>query len=636
MGREPKPYVAVTCVAYVREPCVAQTAVPNTRCCGALIADGHRPSWGDGYIGPGTYPKACSKISDFNYDSSKAIPKLFTADVNLQPELLQVIIVHRHGARTSASRHFVIIVHKYMHAVIIVHRHGARTSASRKACWPGYETSVAWDCTGVGSAMRASPARAGQDAPPPPLLFGKAYDAGPNELPSTCEVGMLLAEGHQQLFRNGQLLRQAYVGNQSYHLFPSPEFNESLVTFRSDDEQRTITSAQQLLMGMLELKANTTVQQHTGDLDVSALRPNPELCPALSTAKAEALTSDGWHAMYADPEVQQLTAAVAGAVGVTNVTELDLHSLADCIVPALCTDQAAALPPGLQPTLVRQALAQAEAEQSYIALYNNSRSARLGCAHLVTEIAGLVQQTEAAALSGQGAPSPYLHIYSAHDSTLRALLAALAPALWDTVWPAYASMLAIETYLMPGDGEMTMPSIAVRLVFNGRVLEVAGCNAPPGSAMLCPTSAFYAVTDTLEEDVLEACTRKNIMGDWSNLAELAVSHSRVAQQDALADCIASGGDAWRHAREAPPLLPAAGLDTLPPMTPPSVTAQPTAPAAVAPQPTVPTGGDADQSGAQDSFFVGAASGALMAFLFCGGKAQRQQRQRLTDQASAER
>eukprot|EP00611_Tribonema_gayanum_P005558 TRINITY_DN1476_c0_g3_i7.p1 TRINITY_DN1476_c0_g3~~TRINITY_DN1476_c0_g3_i7.p1 ORF type:complete len:596 (+),score=145.97 TRINITY_DN1476_c0_g3_i7:189-1976(+) len=510
------------------------------RCCGALIADGHRPSWGDGYIGRGTYPKACSKISDYNYDSSKAIPKLFTADVNLQPELLQVIIVHRHGARTSASR---------------------------KACWPGYETSVAWDCTGVGSAMRASPARAGQDVPPPPLLFGKAYDAGPNELPGTCEVGMLLAEGHQQLFRNGQLLRQAYVGNQSYHLFPSPEFNESSVTFRSDDEQRTITSAQQLLMGMLELKANTTVQQHTGDLDVSALRPNPTLCPALSTAKAEALASDGWRAMYADPEVQQLTAAVAGAVGVANVTELDLHSLADCIVPALCTDQAGALPPGLQPTLVRQALAQAEAEQSYIALYNNSRSARLGCAHLVTEIEGFVQHTEAAALSGQGVPPPHLHIYSAHDSTLRALLAALAPALWDTVWPAYASMFAIETYLMPGDGEMAMPSVAVRLVFNGRVLEVAGCNAPPGSAMLCPTSAFYAVT--------------------------------AFAQDALADCIASGGDAWRHAREAPPLLPAAGLDTLPPMMPPNVTAQPTAPAAVAPQPTVPTGGDADQSGAQD-------------------------------------
>jgi hypothetical protein len=49
--------------------------------------------------------------------------------------------------------------------------------------------------------------------------------------------------------------------------------------------------------------------------------------------------------------------------------QLDFHSLSDCLVTTICTDQAAAIPPDLYPSMVKDVLAQAEWEQVRQALH---------------------------------------------------------------------------------------------------------------------------------------------------------------------------------------------------------------------------------------------------------------------------
>jgi len=87
-------------------------------------------------------------------------------------------------------------------------------------------------------------------------------------------------------------------------------------------------------------------------------------------------------------------------------------------------------------------------------------------------------------------PGSKLSLYSAHDSTLMALLASLGPKVWDgTEWPAYASMFLIELYEINFDSypqdskwevEEEFPTrVVFRLIYNGEVLtnKISGC--PP-------------------------------------------------------------------------------------------------------------------------------------------------------------
>jgi hypothetical protein len=59
----------------------------NIRCC-HVLARLDRPSWGDGYNGPGTYPNACAKADTLAEE--RTLPPLSKADRALGLKLEQV------------------------------------------------------------------------------------------------------------------------------------------------------------------------------------------------------------------------------------------------------------------------------------------------------------------------------------------------------------------------------------------------------------------------------------------------------------------------------------------------------------------------------------------------------------------
>lgn len=77
-------------------------------------------------------------------------------------------------------------------------------------------------------------------------------------------------------------------------------------------------------------------------------------------------------------------------------------------------------------------------------------------------------------------------LISGHDNTLMPLLAAITPEAWDREWPPYASLLSLELLRISPDGNSSSASEAgeaglagdfFRLVYNGEVLRLRGCDA---------------------------------------------------------------------------------------------------------------------------------------------------------------
>ena len=123
-----------------------------------------------------------------------------------------------------------------------------------------------------------------------------------------------------------------------------------------------------------------------------------------------------------------------------------------------CTEHGIHLP-GVEPAAIEEACA--FNMQQWLIRYGYPGLGRYA-------IGGLVERL----LAHSQDPSPPLRIYSAHDSTLVALLANLAITTgdswppWALEWPPYASILEVETWRNMRDGAK-----AVRFVFNGTILH---------------------------------------------------------------------------------------------------------------------------------------------------------------------
>jgi len=96
--------------------------------------------------------------------------------------------------------------------------------------------------------------------------------------------------------------------------------------------------------------------------------------------------------------------------------------------------------------------------------------------HAIGGLVGRLMEHSSDAVHGEGPP---LTLYSAHDSTLVALLANLALALpgeaewpaWALDWPPYASLLEVETWRHTSQRHKGgYAEASVRFVYNGAVL----------------------------------------------------------------------------------------------------------------------------------------------------------------------
>eukprot|EP00542_Grammatophora_oceanica_P022142 CAMPEP_0194036752 /NCGR_PEP_ID=MMETSP0009_2-20130614/9116_1 /TAXON_ID=210454 /ORGANISM="Grammatophora oceanica, Strain CCMP 410" /LENGTH=639 /DNA_ID=CAMNT_0038678635 /DNA_START=42 /DNA_END=1961 /DNA_ORIENTATION=- len=438
---------------------------------------------------------------------------------------------------------------RLVHVSTII-RHGARTpwgGRSEDKCWDGFwdngATSV-WNCDLTTFLSPPSPLHveeeegwtpAGSDAM---FLFEKKYDAlqAPlsNELEGSCQAGQLILQGYEQELANGQHLRNAYVYDSTMmdhdarmRLLDlsdtkSLAYQEPVIRYRSDDDQRTLMSGQVLLRGMFgtefvqHLKNTGTrpvLPVHTADRWMDVLDPNHKTCPKLTDIKEHAASSRGFAKLIRSKEAREVRKYVQRNLGKEELED----GFLDCMMTTICTDRP--LPDSIADfgTIGPRALHGDDdddeddhddhdhddgitsrswferlqdfdvSKEAYLMRYKDSQYAKLGMGPLWAEI---IEQLEPSVGVSALPPQNKMAIYAGHDSTLIPLMETMG--IWDGAWPPYASMLILEMHeLIDGQTDRTVykSDYAFRVLFNGKVLtdRMEGC--PPGEE-LCDVQVF--------------------------------------------------------------------------------------------------------------------------------------------------
>ncbi|KAG7337482.1 kynurenine 3-monooxygenase [Nitzschia inconspicua] len=427
---------------------------------------------------------------------------------------------------------------KLVHVTAVI-RHGARTPTHPKECWSGYwdEPDGVWDCnvkTMLSSRPYTSPS-AGESL----LLVEKVYDAFrgesadsiyKNQLNGTCQEAQLIEQGVQQQISNGMALRDAYIYDGSndnqdsrLRLFDTTEkgmypFQEPVLRYRSDDDQRTLASGQILLTTMFEQELNSyrtaegrnpVIPHHTADRHVDILSPKAG-CPTHKEAERQALGSKEYQDFIQSDESKNVLRLLKEGVGIANPT----GSLVDCLMTAICTDRS--LPPALDDFgkeeqddvwtkeygshRFQRVVDYMIQNHTIINRYNDGQWSKVVMAPMWAEIMDYMMPS---LLPDDNNDRVKFALYSGHDSTLAPLMASLSPRLWNaTSFPWYASMMIIEIHERRShDPSSVRPEFFFRLIYNGETLTwlVDGC---PEFAHLCDVSV-------LTDRVLSFATRKN-------------------------------------------------------------------------------------------------------------------------------
>jgi hypothetical protein len=258
---------------------------------------------------------------------------------------------------------------RLVHVTSVI-RHGARTPLS--ICWSNgapVQTSP-WNCNLTTIVTTPSPSEIAQDeglkAKNPDLqqlsVLEKKYDAlmDPvdglsNALNGTCQLGQLLLQGYEQELTNGINLRNAYLfdGTSFEHdermrlinlntKKPLP-FEEPVIRFRSDDDQRTVMSGQILLQGMFgpELAMATRenakppiIPVHLADRDRDVLSANEKICPRLTELREQLESSKDFRAFNLSSSAQKLRRFMK-----QNLGSIMDHEAIDCLMTTICTDR---------------------------------------------------------------------------------------------------------------------------------------------------------------------------------------------------------------------------------------------------------------------------------------------------------
>lgn len=389
--------------------------------------------------------------------ASTAIDPLTEAELSQVSELKQVLVMIRHGSRTPY--------------------------AAGLACWEDYN--IQWKNCNVTDLVLPSDALYNytSQSRPDPWLFRLIYDAWPDELGGNCMTGQLMHEGYMQEMANGIALRAAYLNqtNSSLNIFDTDIYSDldsSRMYFRSDDEQRTVMSGQIMLSAFFNSTSPSIVAWHTMDDAIDEIAPNANACPALNDASAAAYSSDEFvssvnSSTTLQPLINQLNA-------VWGEGAWNFYNCIDCVMTTVCTGRG--IPPNsetgaeMNSTLFNEAIAQATKVYAYQALYNDSRYSKLGMGRVVYNLRTHLQ----AAVSNQNKYAKF-GLWSAHDTSIMPLLAALMGPSWDQQWARYAAMVTIELYSATATSSVGAGGHYFRLTYNGQALSMPGCN----NATLC-------------------------------------------------------------------------------------------------------------------------------------------------------
>jgi hypothetical protein len=118
-------------------------------------------------------------------------------------------------------------------------------------------------------------------------------------------------------------------------------------------------------------------------------------------------------------------------------------------------------------------------------------------------------------------------LYSAHDTSISTLLAAMLGEDWDGAWPAYASMLSIEIYRKSGASASASAISAsatasvlstqqqdnylFRIVYNNQILRLPQCSYDTDNSELCELSVLLSALSYGQESM--ACSDTSLISD---------------------------------------------------------------------------------------------------------------------------
>jgi len=359
-------------------------------------------------------------------------------------------------------------------------RHGDRLPANSGPCWPNDE--AVWNCDVTTGYV--------PNVDFPTTLFRKVFVPGKNEFAGNFYVGQLTSKGYYQHIANGQDIRTAYIEK-------IPLLSEKLMTselfLRSDDEPRTMQSAQTLISGIYpnefhkQQKNPPILDIYTRDLQIDNMEPNSNICPRLCDLWFEARQREEFQThlkTITQPLIDEVNSRLGFRIS-------SLSALMDCGVTHTCHSYP--IPAKLDPELLGRVIDEVVFQYQYFFSYPNAtENSNFGIGFLLSDLHAFLVNLTAQEKEGEEDVSPKLLVWSGHDTTLLPIL--LAFDVWDGHWPPYASVIGLEVY-------QNGTQWRIRMFYNGKELIIPGCQTP-----ICDWSVFKHVLEALLPSSSESCT----------------------------------------------------------------------------------------------------------------------------------
>ncbi|KAH0475324.1 MAG: uncharacterized protein KVP18_004415 [Porospora cf. gigantea A] len=443
----------------------------------------------------------------------------------------------------KASREIPILAveHQDLNLVHVqsVIRHGARAPAADRAAAVNMENTIQWDCPFGETYVPENVDN---------LVFDKRFDADPvsNILRGTCEVGQLLEEGANQEYKLGEIVFDAYFGDENVlgsaekklaDISASTATDFSDIFFvRSTDKSRTRLSGSHFMSAVMGPTSTSgkTLPVHIVDYNRETLFPNEKgFCPEIEDAAHKAENSSELAKLVIDNNITRREIYEGFGSEPDSIWPVGVLDMLKCHI---CGHKEGQLPEGIRPVdakrqdLVKRALKVVDDEEIFRFHYNNNEYSRVSMIRPITDMKAFFlgaysDGTESNSILEGYLPEyssrisqlrtlnngsfPKFLLYSAHDTTVMPILAALD--IWNAnglprIYSPYASMLNFEYYEKAGE-------YFVRIVYNGEVItpRLEGCKDQD----VCPIEKLFTASDFATPETYKSSCKPRVTPDGS-------------------------------------------------------------------------------------------------------------------------
>ena len=311
-------------------------------------------------------------------------------------------------------------------------------------------------------------------------------------LQGNCDLGQLTAIGAAAHRALGKNLRRIYVGE---HKFVDAVFNKQQVWVRSTRFPRTLASAESLLAGMFpyddKSEGHSAIDIQSLPVGIEYIHPNRDACPRLNQLLRDMEMTAEWTRMH--HESGSVHARVNAILNLSSLPQWNhsVNKVFDIVKSRICAGKRLPCLPGTNRCLTTQLVAELgelhewELYYEYVEFpaavnaktpFSSREISRLNIGWFIEDLHDrMVEKTEESE-DAELDEAPKLLIYSAHDTSIISILAALNAVERGFQNPPYSSHLIFELWeaAVPRQSAGAMrrdePSRThfVRVLYNGR------------------------------------------------------------------------------------------------------------------------------------------------------------------------